>query len=357
MNVLGYVKKNQDSIKQTPLNICDALVVSWVAYFDFSIVKDRLPLTISDFDYIPEYKRLEPYYFSYFPRFSRKYLKSLIKSERFKDAKVVDYEYILDRKKGIQFAVVAVKFNNQIIIAVRGTDPSYAGWKEDFTLSYSDRMHSYAYAEEFIQRVIKRHKKEKIILCGHSKGGNICTYMLSQLDVVSKIEHVYSFDGPGFRIKGLFKGKEDRLEKFTKIVPQSSIVGVLFSNETDIKIIKSRAVMFLQHNPFEWVIKDNDFVYLNKRTLSSRHLEKALNAWIESLKPEDRERFTEIIFGELEKFEADDFVVFFKKILLQIGPVYKAYRGLSKEDKKLVYRVVKKLIRNMIKPEKQKLIA
>lgn len=357
MNVLGYIKKKQDSIKQTPLNICDALVVSWVAYFDFSIVKDRLPLTISDFDYIPEYKRLEPYYFSYFPRFSRKYLKSLIKSERFKDVQVVDYEYILDRKKGIQFAVVAVKFNNQIIIAVRGTDPSYAGWKEDFTLSYSDRMHSYAYAEEFIQRVIKRHKKEKIILCGHSKGGNICTYMLSQLDDVSRIEHVYSFDGPGFRIKGLFKGKEDRLEKFTKIVPQSSIVGVLFSNETDIKIIKSRAVMFLQHNPFEWVIKDNDFVYLTKRTLSSRHLEKALNAWIESLKPEDRERFTEIIFGELEKFEADDFVVFFKKLLLQIGPVYKAYRGLSKEDKKLVYRVVKKLIRNMIKPEKQKLIA
>ena len=357
MKLLGYIKKNQDDIKTTPLNICDALVISWVAYFDFSIVKDRLPLKISDFEYIPEYKRLEPYYFSYFPRFSRRYLNHLIKSNRFKDAKVVDYEYILDRKKGIQFAVVAVKFKNQIIIAVRGTDPSYAGWKEDFTLSYSDRMHSYAYAEEFIKRVIKRHSKEKLILCGHSKGGNICTYVLSQLEDVSHIEHVYSFDGPGFRIKGLFKGKEDRLEKFTKIVPQSSIVGVLFSNETDVKLIKSGAVMFLQHNPFEWIIKDNDFIYLHKRTLSSRYLERSLNSWIESLKPEDRERFTEIIFGELEKFEADDFVVFFKKILLQIGPVYKAYRGLSKDDKKLVYRVMRKLVRNMIKPEKKKLIA
>ena len=140
MNVIGYIKKNQDDIKKTPLNICDALVISWVAYFDFSIVKDRLPLSFSDFDYIPEYKKLEPYYFSYFPRFSRRYMNRLISSERFKDAKVVDYEYILDRKKGIQFAVVAVKFNNQIIIAVRGTDPSYAGWKEDFTLSYSDRI-------------------------------------------------------------------------------------------------------------------------------------------------------------------------------------------------------------------------
>ena len=357
MRLLGYIKKNQDDIKTTPLNICDALVISWVAYFDFSIVKDRLPLKISDFEYIPEYKRLEPYYFSYFSRFSRRYLNHLIKSNRFKDAKVVDYEYILDRKKGIQFAVVAIKFDNQIIIGVRGTDPSYAGWKEDFTLSYRDRMHAYAYAEDFIQRVIKRHKKEKIILCGHSKGGNISTYMLSQLEDVSMIEHVYSFDGPGFRIKGLFKGKEDRLEKFTKIVPQSSVVGVLFSNETDVKIIKSGAVMLLQHNPFEWIIKDNDFIYLHKRTLSSRYLERSLNSWIESLKPEDRERFTEIIFGELEKFDADDFVVFFKKILLQIGPVYKAYRGLSKDDKKLVYRVMKKLVRNMIKPEKKKLIA
>ena len=105
MNVSGYIKKNQDDIKTTPLNICDALVISWVAYFDFSIVKDRLPLKISDFAYIPEYQKLEPYYFSYFPRFSRRYMNRLIDSERFKDAKVVDYEYILDRKKGIQFAV------------------------------------------------------------------------------------------------------------------------------------------------------------------------------------------------------------------------------------------------------------
>ena len=130
-----------------------------------------------------------------------------------------------------------------------------------------------------------------------------------------------------------------------------------FSNETDVKIIKSRAVMFLQHNPFEWVIKGNDFVYLTKRTMSSRYLERSLNGWIESLNAEDRERFTEIIFGELEKFEADDFVVFFKKLLLQFGPIYKAYRGLSKDDKKLVMRVVKKLIKNMVKPEKKKLIA
>ena len=113
--------------------------------------------------------------------------------------------------------------------------------------------------------------------------------------------------------------------------------------------------MLLQHNPFVWIIKNNDFIYLKKRTLSSRYLEKSINSWINSLQEAERERFTEIIFGELDKFEAQDFTIFFKKIMLQIRPVYKAYRSLNKEDKKLVKRVMRKLFRNLIKPEKKKI--
>lgn len=354
MNILGYLKKNQDDFKKTPSNIADALLICWMAYFDFSYVKDQLPLKLNDFEYINDYKRLDPYFSSFFPRFSRRFMHHLAVSNRFKDCELVDCEYILDKNKDAQFAVIAVKFKKEIVIAVRGTDPSYTGWKEDFTMSYKDRINSYAYAESFVERIIKKHK-EKIILCGHSKGGNICTYVLSQIPDDTKIKHVYSFDGPGFRMVGLFEGKEERLKKFTKIVPQSSVVGVLFSNETDIKIIKSRNVMLLQHNPFEWRIKDNDFIYVKKRTLSSRYLEKSLNSWIESLNKKDRERFTEIIFGELDKFEAEDFTIFFKRLLLQVKPVYKAYRRLDKEDKRVVHRVIKRLIKSMIKPSNKQI--
>ena len=354
MKMLGYLKKNQDGFETTPFNVVDALLISWMAYFDFAPVKDQLPLKIGDFEYLDEYKELEPYESSFFPRFSRRFMHRLAISKRFKKAELVDCEYIIDKKQAAQFAVVAVKIKDEIIIAVRGTDPSYAGWKEDFAMSYKDHINSYAYAEHFVKRIIKQHK-EKVVLCGHSKGGNICTYVLSQIEDDSRISRVYSFDGPGFRANGLFKGKEERLNKFTKFVPQSSVVGVLFSNETDIKIIKSRSVVILQHNIFEWVIKDNDFVYVKKRTLSSRYLEKSFNSWIESLNQKDKERFTEIIFGELDKTDAEDIAVFFKRILLQIKPVYKAYRGLDKEDKKLIFRVFSKLIKNFIKPESKKI--
>ena len=131
---------------------------------------------------------------------------------------------------------------------------------------------------------------------------------------------------------------------------------LLFSNETEIKIVKSRSMLLLQHNPFEWVIKDNDFIYLEKRTISSRYLEQSLNYWIESLNPKDRERFTEIIFGELDNFKTQDISTFFKTILLQVGPVWKAYRGLEDEDKKVVKRVVRRLFKSfLIKSELKKL--
>ena len=352
MNIYGYVKKNDQSFQDLPFNAVDALVISWMAYFDFSLVKEQLPLRIKDFLDIPLYKKLDPYVSSFFPRFSRRYMHALAISPRFEEIELIDFEYVLDKDKNAQFAVIAVKIDERIIIAIRGTDPSYTGWKEDFTMSYKDKIHSYALGEQFVKRIIGNHQ-EKIVLCGHSKGGNICTYLLSQLEDVSMIEHVYSFDGPGFRIKGLFENKKNRLELFTKIVPQSSVVGVLFSNETDIRIIKSHNVMAFQHNPFEWIIRDNDFIYLKKRTLSSRYLERSLNSWIESLKEEERERFTEIVFGELDKFDAEDLTIFFKKIMMQIGPVYRAYRSLNKEDKKLVNHVLRKLVKNMIKPERK----
>ena len=354
MNILGYVKSNQYSFKELPFSSVDALTLSWFSYFDFDHIKERLPIEIKSLGGIPYYHKLDPYKASFLAKTSRKIMNAMVNSRRFQNARILEFHQILDKKLDVQFGAIAVALDNKIVIAFRGTDPSYTGWKEDFIMSYKDRIHSYTLAESFILNVINKHEGP-IILCGHSKGGNICTYLLSQLTDVSRIEHVYSFDGPGFRIQGLFKGKEDRLEKFTKIIPHSSFVGVLFSNETDVKIIRSGSLMLLQHNPFVWIIKNNDFIYLKKRTLSSRYLEKAINSWINSLQEAERERFTEIIFGELDKFEAQDFTIFFKKIMLQIRPVYKAYRSLNKEDKKLVKRVMRKLFRNLIKPEKKKI--
>ena len=353
MNFLGYIKSNQLSFNELAFSSVDALVVSWLSYFDFDPIKEKFPIEIKEIGDISYYHKLEPYKASFLAKTSRKIMNALVTSSRFQNARILDFEQVLDKNLDVQFGAIALALNNKIVIGFRGTDPSYTGWKEDFTLSFKESIRSYELAKEFVNRVMEKYD-EDIILCGHSKGGNIVTYLLSELEDASRIYFTYCFDGPGFRNTNIFKNKEDRLDRYVKIVPQSSFVGVLFVNETDMEIIKSRNVMMLQHNPLEWVVKNNDFVYVKKRTFSSQYLDRAVNSWIDSLDEIQRERFTQIIFNELDKFETQDFTTFFLKIFKQIKPICKAYIHLNAEDRRLVNHVMKKLVRNLIKPEKKK---
>ena len=259
MNILGYVKSNQYNFKELSFSSVDALTLAWFSYFDFDPIKDRLPIEIQSIGNIPYYHKLDPYKASFLTKTSRKIMNAMVNSNRFQKARILEFSQILDKKLDVQFGVIAIALDNKIVIAFRGTDPSYTGWKEDFTLSFKESIRSYELAKDFVQMVMSKYD-EDIILCGHSKGGNIVTYLLSEFEDDTRIAFTYAFDGPGFRNQDIFKGKEDRLNRYIKIVPQSSFVGVLFINETDMEIIKSRNVMMLQHNPMEWIIKDNDFI-------------------------------------------------------------------------------------------------
>ena len=351
MNIYGYIKQNQKSFEELPFSSVDALVISWVAYFDFEHVLKKLPLTLKRIGGMSYYHKLDPYKGSFLAYQSRKIMYALSRSKRFKEARILEYKQVLDNKIGVQFGVIAVAIDNKIVVAFRGTDPSFTGWREDFTLSYKKEIYSYKLAMDFLKKIMNKYD-EDIILCGHSKGGNIVTYLLSKIEDDSRITFTYCFDGPGFRNKNLFKGKKKRLKRFVKIVPQSSFVGVLFDNETELKIIKSNNVMMLQHNCLEWIVKNDDFVYVKKRSLSSRYLDKSVNAWIESLSEEEKERFTQIIFGELDKLEDKDFMSFFLNIFKQVKPLGTAYINLDKKDRRLVNHVMFKLAKNLINPEK-----
>ena len=353
MNIVGYTKSNQLTFNELEFSAVDALVICWFSFFDFDPLLDKLPIPIKDIRNISYYHKLDPYKAAFMAKQSRKMMNGMVTSKRFKDARILAFHQLLDKKQDVQFGAIAIAIDGKIVVSFRGTDHSYTGWKEDFTLSYKDSICSYELANEFLKDVMDKYDEE-IILCGYSKGGNIVTYLLSNLEDISRIKFAYNFDGPGFRNLELFKGKEDRLEKYVKIVPQSSFVGVLFMNETEMEIIKSRNVMMLQHNCLEWIVKDNDFVYVKKRTFTSKYLDKSVNAWINSLSEEQRERFTQIVFNELDKLEDQDFVTFFLRIFKQVKPITKAYLHLEKEDRKLVNHVIKKLVRNLIKPEKKK---
>ena len=343
MDMVGYVRKEKRGFDALPLNNADLLVFAWVAYVRFSFVSDMLPITLEEVGKLDVYKTFEPFNDTFTANKSRALWRALGVSPRFKDVKIIDLMERIDKKEIVQFVSLAYELDDCVIVAIKGTSPAFIGWQEDFVLAYQMSIASYHRAEEFMDRVVTKTDKP-IKLIGHSKGGHVAAYLLCRSEHRDRIESCYSFEGPGFRDKEIIKMlKEDT--RYTKIVPSCSLVGILFSNEEDVKIVRSINLGAFQHDPFSWLIKDGDFIYLSKRSFASHRLDAALNGWIYSLTEEQRKRFSEVLFGALDSFKAQDFGTFFKFLPAQIQPLRKAYKSLNKEDRELVDEVIRRLFK------------
>lgn len=348
MTIVGYSKKQQASFDELPLNKVDILIVACLSYFGFKEVADLMPFKIGDLKDNAYFQSKDAYYDAYIPKTARTMMRYLMESGRFQDVEVLEYQKVAD--DNISFAALAVRINKRIIVAYRGTDPSFISWKENFYLSYKNAINSYALAMDFINNIIDKYD-ERIIICGHSKGGHISTYVLKEIKNIDRLDGVYDFDGPGFKENNIFKGKNNRLKIYHKIIPHSSLVGALFSKGDNIEIIHCNNIGLYQHNPFTWVIHNNDFRYAKKMFIPSRYVDKAINEWFESVNDEEKERFTTILFNALDESNAKDLTDLIKQILLlkEIGPIIKAYRKLNKKDKEMFASVGKKLLQSMFK--------
>ena len=343
MNLMDYVKRNQSPFEDLPFCAVDALAFAWFTYGDYAPLTSKLPLELSALSDMPYYAGIGAFEESFQPKRSILFVRLLSASKRFSHAKIIAYQSVKDDEKAVQFSAIAFKVAGRILIAYEGTDPSYAGWKEDFMMSYDDEIASYPLALSFYYELEKKYPNKPIVICGHSKGGNIASYVLAKVKDDSHIEAAYSFEGPGFHEKDIWKGKTKRLAKHHKFVPQGCLVGIAFGDEHRMNIIKSRSFGVLQHNPFNWDIVGSDFVYLKKRNLTSRYVDRAFNSWLGSLSDEEKKRFSEILFRALGNMDVVNFTRFFKDIFHQIGPLFHQYRLLSKEDKKFFQFVIGRL--------------
>lgn len=352
MNILGYVKTHHQSFAQEEINAVDYLILSWVSYFDFACVCDSFPMTFEELAHNPLYsKTLRPYFECFEPRKTVALVKAMGESPRFKDVTIVANKVIYNENGTMLYASIALRIGNFIVISYKGTGYSYQGWKEDFMLSYQPEIESHRASREFYEEVALKEEGE-IVLIGHSKGGNLAVNTLFTIADPNRIKEVYSFDGPG--VGRLPVGADEtQKKKVHKYIPQSSVVGLLFESEFESNIVKSNAVFVFQHNLFSWEIRKGDFLYLKKRSVYTDNLVDSLEAWIDSLPGEDKEKFTFLVFGALEGLKARDFSEFGKTWLFQVAPLLRSYGRLNEEDKNVVKRVIKSLSTYVRKPRKK----
>ena len=261
---------------------------------------------------------------------------------RFKEIKVTDYSYIMDENS--QFgAVTFILPNKKIVIAFQGTDNTIAGWKEDAILSYKYPTTSQELAGSYVEKIISKYKRS-IIICGHSKGGNLALVGAMRTTLLKKlaIKEIYSFDGPGLREKEFNSNQYKQVrKKLHNIVPDESMVGVLF-NQENLDVIKSDAKGIMQHATTSWQVEDDRLVRTNKSTLSD-NLDKAIYDWLSNYDLEQRKLIIDEAFGLLEKSNIKRVSDISDNYLRSFLEVLKATETLENQTKVVIFNCLKLL--------------
>ena len=229
-----------------------------------------------------------------------KMMRAMRSTKRFGPIKMCNFVNMIDPKTELQFSAVTFLLGNgTAVVTYRGTDDTLVGWKEDMNMCFLPVVPAQLKAVEYLHTVAETHKG-KIILAGHSKGGNLAVYAAVQCDpdIRERITAIYSNDGPGFGKNILDDPDYQQIRPLIcNLVPHSSVVGMLLEHDENFTVVKSRQKSgLLQHNGLSWEILGNSFVHLKDVTPESRKLDRTVNQWIRDMTPEQREEFAEAVY-------------------------------------------------------------
>ena len=265
------------------------------------------------------------------------------------------YNYIYEENSEQQFSAVTIEVSPELVyVSFEGTDHLISGWKEDFMLSYMFPVNSQRKAIEYVNKNFSFRNK-KIILGGHSKGGNLALVagMYANIWVRRKIIRVYNNDGPGLLWEQLNSVNYRRVRaKLVHIVPDSSVIGLLLYHSSDYKVVKSFRKGLWSHDLYTWVVKDDSFVKGELNSFS-KTFDKELEKWLEQYDNEERETFVFSLFSIFERANVDSLIKIMdnKKLILQLIAESKEISDKDRKMLKEIVNLVVKCFRNVKQEE------
>ena len=273
--------------------------------------------------------------------------KECVKSKRFSEVTICGYQTILDEERVEQFAAMVFIIDHKTAVAVfRGTDDTLIGWQEDFNITFLDNIPSQLSGIEYLNQIDK-HFGGKIIVAGHSKGGNVAVYASISCNMFmrKKISDVYNFDGPGFCEEFFFKrAYREQREKIHSFYPQFCVVGMTFNHPEEYKIVDSSGQNVFQHDAFSWNIIGTSFVFCDSFTEESKFFYVAFNDWMNDMTKEDLKRFTKVFFNVVYASGAKTNSDIEKNKLQASKKMFAEIAKLDSDSKKHVLKIVHLLL-------------
>ena len=303
-SMLDYIAWRGDlSFSSSAPNEVDALIFSTLSYIPFRGSVERNPekpvllrQAAREFFDIPDpegYIRTQN---------DLELLKAAGESQRFGNIRIAEYRKIFIKERDTQFAAVTFLLDDgSIFISFRGTDNTLVGWKEDFSMCFRREIPSQKLAKQYLQDVLMDHSGP-VRVSGHSKGGNVAVYAVSQSVPVirERILEVYNQDGPGFSEAFLEDpGYRQILPILHTQVPQSSVIGMILNRAEPIAIVKSNQSCIMQYDPFSWEVQGNRLVAVDSLSGNSIFLQLTIKNWLLGMDMETRVRMVDMLFDLL----------------------------------------------------------
>lgn len=353
---------------EEPVNEVDSLILCQFAYLKFDgmvpDVKENKPfVSLQELAKHPDYEKL--FADTRFEKHNRALFEGMLSSKRFRKLKMNCYINIIEIEWETQFSAITFLLEDGTIYVVyRGTDETIVGWKEDFNMAFLDPVPGQAYSVKYLNMVVgKLH--QSFYIGGHSKGGNLAVYaaMNCPKEVQERIVKVYNMDGPSFRPEVLKKYDYAAIEEKTiKILPHSSLIGMIFEQSMNYRVVKSKAIGLLQHDPFSWQVKHGRFLDTGQVFEGQRFMNDTLNEWILSLDEEQLRTFVDTLYQVISATEKDNLIDFSADWMTSFNTMQAALKEVDEQTMSMIKEIMKALfslmqlrVKNEITRSQQKL--
>lgn len=300
-NLFEYLSWRGDlSFNTVPVTAVDALILSSLSYLNFQgIVPENLQNPIPLHVAADAFVSLADVQARIRVKNDLQLLRAAADAPRLRNARLAFYRSKLIVEEETQFAAMAFLLDDgTAFLAFRGTDYSLVGWKEDLNMSFQDSVPAQREAAAYVAEFASNYPV-LLRLGGHSKGGNLAVYAAAKVpyNTQKRILEIYNLDGPGFTENMMNDaGYLAIVPKIQTYIPESSIIGMLLDQRDEYRVIKSRQVGLLQHEPYSWEIRAGDFEYAEEISRGNRFVDETIANWIRDMTPQEREAFVDATY-------------------------------------------------------------
>ena len=354
-NITEYLKWRGDlSFKISPFNEVDNLILAELSYLlvDKRINVRSLTIKAAISFYLEKYDEKEIMSQFALSKNPVPFFNELASSKRFGNLKITNYVNKVSKKEEKQFSAMVIRINFfTIYVAFRGTDNTLVGWKEDFNMSFMNKVPSQQEAVRFIEQVISLNNR-CIYLGGHSKGGNLAVYAAVHCNknIQKRIKKIYNNDGPGFLEECIeTPAYLAVLPKVVTILPETSIIGMLLTQKGEYKVVKSNSIGIWQHDALSWQVEQNHFITLKTVDETSNKIRRMITDWLSHVDKKKREVFINTLFSILVNNKMNTVEELAKLKLRKIPALLKSVTKLDEEARKIIIESLKEQMREASK--------